>query len=159
MLRGVAAIGMAALYASACGPFVGDPGRPVAIQGSGSERLGAVLLLLCPGERVVSLQIGKDVGKGSEPKLGDVLWSVEALEPSQPSSLSEFLPGVEPRGFRTLVPAPLDLTGDVAISFWTTREKGLVGIRIRPLPQQMVWFHGHTMTRSAFLAKGKDRCG
>lgn len=143
------------LLASACTFFPGDPGPPIGVQGSGSDDLGAVLVLLCPGERVLSLTINQDNSGGSEIRPGRVLWKVEALEPS---TQSEFLPGTEPPGFHTVVAPASAISGDVVVSVQTTSGTDVDGIRVRRLPVDVVRYQGRDLTKNAFYAKQNDVC-
>lgn len=143
------------LSMSACSLFPGDPGPPIAVQGSGSDSLGAALLLLCPNERLLSLTISENVSKGSEVSPGKVLWKIEA---SEPSTMSEFTPGIEPAGFRTVVAALQTIAGDIVISFQTTHGVDTAGVRVRPLPTDVVRFQGREMTKTTFYGKRKDAC-
>ncbi len=143
------------LSMSACGLFPGDPGPPIAVQGSDSESLGAVLLLLCADERVLSLTISENDSAGSGVKPGAVLWKIEA---AHPSTTFEFLPGTEPAGFSTIVPAPPTIAGDIIISFETTRGTDTAGIRVRRLPNDVVRFQGRDLSKEAFYAKSDDVC-
>lgn len=154
-MRRLIASGLLGISLSACGLFPGDPGGRVAVQGSGSDNLGAILLLLCPKERVLSVTISEDVGKGGEIKPGRVLWRIEAL---QPSTESEFVPATELIGFQTVVAAPPSIAGDIVISVKATGDTEVDGIRVRPLPKEVVRFNGREMTKSAFFAKRKDVC-
>jgi hypothetical protein len=113
------------------------------------------VLLLCPHEQVRSLEVSQDVGKGSAIKRGQLLWRIEA---SAPSPLSEFIPGNEADGFRTVVPPPPAITGTIDVSYTTTTAKGEAGLRIRSLPPDIIWFQGRQLTQPKFFAKAKDRC-
>jgi hypothetical protein len=150
LLLGATLAGLSACFSP------GDPGPPVAYRGSGSDRLGAVMFLLCPNERLLSLVVSEDIGKNAEIKPGRPLWHIEA---SGSSPTSEFAPGTEPAGFRTVLPAPPSVTGAVAITYKTTLETGMAGFQVRPLPSDVVWFQGRQLTDNAFQARRKDRCG
>lgn len=146
---------LAGLSMSACSLFPGDPGPPIAVQGSGSDSLGGVLLLMCADEKVLSLTISENDSAGDGVSPGDVLWQIRA---SQPSMTSEFIPGTEPAGFRTIVPAPSTISGDIVVSFETTRGTDTAGIRVRRLPKEVVRFQGREMSKDAFYAKSEDIC-
>lgn len=140
---------------SACSLVPGDPGPPIAVRGSGSDSLGGVLVLLCPNVGVLSVSISENTSKGSEMKPGKVLWRIEA---SEPSTISEFIPGVNPAGFNTIVAAPAAISGDIVISVQTTRKVDTAGVRIRALPEDAVRYQGREMTTTAFYAKRSDIC-
>jgi hypothetical protein len=110
---------------------------------------------MCPGEKVLSLTISENDSAGSGVTPGEILWEIEA---SGPSDISEFVPGTEPAGFSTKVAAPPTISGDIVISFETTRGTDTAGIRVRQLPMDIVRFGGREMSRDAFYAKGEGRC-
>lgn len=153
--RTVVAMLLASFSVSACSVFPGDPGPPIAVQGSGSESLGGVLVLLCADKKVLSLTISENDSVGSGVTPGKVLWEIDA---SEPSTISEFVPGTEPAGFITRVPAPPTIAGDIVISVETTRGTDTAGVRIRKLPKEVVRFQGREISQDAFFAKSEDIC-
>jgi len=140
---------------SACSLLPGDPGPPIAVLGSGSDALGGVLLLRCADEKVLSLTISENDSAGAGVKPGKTVWEIEA---SQPSTMSEFVPASEVAGFTTVVSAPPTISGDIVISFHTTRGTDMAGVRVRPLPRGVVRFQGRNMSKESFFAKSKDVC-
>jgi hypothetical protein len=152
---GVALILSIGFSMSACSLFPGDPGAPIAVQGSGSEALGGVLFLRCPEERVLSLTISRNDNAGAGVKPGKPLWEIEA---SQPSTVSEFVPGTDVAGFTTIVSAPPTISGDIVISVHTTSGTAVDGVHVRSLPREVVRFQGRNMSKESFFAKSKDIC-
>ncbi len=70
----------------------------------------------------------------------------------------EFVPGSEPVGFLTTVPAPPTVTGDVVVSAKTTSGTLMDGITVRRLPKEVVRFQGREIAKTAFYAKRKGSC-
>lgn len=155
VIGGVAVILSIGCSISACSLLSGDPGPPIAVQGSGSEALGGVLLLRCAEEKVLSLTISENGSEGGGVKPGKTLWEIEA---SQPSTMSEFVPGSEVSGFMTIVSAPPTISGDIVISFHTTSGTHVAGVRVRPLPRDVVRFQGRNMSKESFFAKNNNIC-
>ena len=101
------------------------------------------------------MTVAKNDDAGNGVKAGAVLWEIRA---SQPSTISEFVPGTELAGFSTIVPAPPAIRGDIVVSFETTSGTDTAGIRVRPLPKDVVRFNGREMSKKSFYAKSEDIC-
>jgi len=105
--------------------FPGDPAPPVAFGVDSTHALSAVKILLCPGERVVSIALTRDVGTDAGFKAGPVLWRLEA---TSTSTVATFEPGKPLEGFKTLVPPSLPISGSIVVQLHTTSTTTEAGI-------------------------------
>jgi hypothetical protein len=95
----------------------GDPAPPIAIGVNSTHALSVVRILLCPGERVLSLALTRNVSTGVGFKAGPILWQLEA---TSTSTVATFGPGKPVAGFKTLVAPSLPISGDTVVQLHTT---------------------------------------
>jgi hypothetical protein len=105
--------------------FAGDPAPPIAFGVDSTHALSAVKILLCPGERVVSIALARDVSTKPGFKAGPALWQLEA---TSASTVATFEPGKPVEGFKTLVAASPPISGVIVVQLRTTSTTAEAGI-------------------------------
>jgi hypothetical protein len=153
--RGASAVAVLLLAGCRSGAPLGDPGDPVALGGTAIHSLSAVQLLACPGERVREISVATDVSTDGPPKVGVVVWRLEA---TGVSSASTFEPGVPVAGFQTLVTPTLPITGRIVVLMQTTLTSTESGTVTATLPVGSMSISGELLTPSTQKAFLRNRC-
>jgi hypothetical protein len=152
---GLAAVALTSVaFLSMCA-VIGEPGPPIAVIGTGSSSLDGLVVLTCPGERVLQVTIAHDVGSPIS-KPGTVFWKVEA---DDASSVSRFMTeGPPPPGFKLIVPSGGPISGRVVVLVTTTHVSTSGAFRVRPLAVGDMLHSGHVVSIGQLPSLTRRRC-
>jgi hypothetical protein len=155
VLRPFAVMVMAVLVGGCTNGFPGDPGPPVAFEVDATHDLSAVEVVVCPGERVLSIAVTRDVSTNGPFKPGPVLWQLDATG----SSTADTFHLAEPtEGFRTTVPESTLIVGRIGVELRTTLTTAEAGTDTADLQVNSMSLSGQMLSDSVAKAFRKNRC-
>jgi hypothetical protein len=146
---------VALLVAGCANGFPGDPAAPVAFDVNATHSLSAVKVLLCPGERVLSIAVTRNVTTNAVFKAGPVLWQIDAIGAS---TVATFEPGKPIAGFRVVVAPSLPITGRIGVDFRTTLTTTGAGTDTLAVPAGSTTLAGQVLDAQTERRVIKDRC-
>lgn len=150
------AVTAVALLLGACTNGIpADPGPPVAFEVDATHDLSAVQVVFCPGERVLSIAVSRDVSTNGPVKPGPVLWQLDA---TGTSTADTFNLGERIEGFRTTVPQSTPIVGRIAVELSTTLTTAEAGTDTASLQPNSMSLSGQILTNSVTKAFRKNRC-